>query len=720
MRDQPVSGTTSLQTSSEHDFAMFSLSIQELESLYSAEEPLKRLFERVERAKQEWEATADALPELVCLVNGEGSILRANQTVEAWNLGSVTAVHGLTLHEVIHPKCAGLFCYLDRFLRYARAQASLGQPAEVEAYDAALNRHLLLRARPVLTHKQVVSGTLVITVHDVTEHRRANQALKESQVRYRAVVEDLPVLICRFLPDRTLSFVNEAYCRYFGRTREELVGHSFAPLIHERDREYVTTQFNSLSREKPVVNYEHRVIAPDGEVRWMRWTDRAVFDHDRLVEFQSIGEDITERKRADEALQHYTQRLEVLSGISQAILAAHSAEAIAQAALSRIQRLVPFRHARVTLLGDKSNEFLVLAADANGEVHMQPGQSLPMEAFGKDEERRPDCFFVIPDLASLASRSLVEQQLLEAGIRSYVSLPIFAEGEFIGSFSLGADYAAAYDQEQVQVAREVADLLAIATRQTQLRNTLEQANVGLRAALQSKDQMIQNVSHELRTPLAIMYGHSEMLADGYLGALAPEQEHSARVMLEQGERLRFMVERILALQTFEAQQLQLEQIDLDQWLPETVRRWESRASRTARGAPIQFEMQCSASRILADSGLLQQVMVNLLDNAQKFSPKGGTVRIRAWEEDDQAIVAVSDEGIGIPPEKLPCLFERFYQVDGSATRRFGGMGIGLALCRAIVQAHGGRIWAESQGEGRGSTLYISLPLMNQKEKLRIN
>lgn len=717
MRDQSVSGTTSRQISNDQDLVMFSLSIEELESLYSAEEPLRRLFERVERAKQEWEATADALPELVCLVSSEGDILRANQTVEGWNLGKVTAVHGLTLHEVIHPNCPGLFCYLDRFLRYARAQASLGQPAEVEAYDAALNRHLLLRARPVLSHKQVISGTLVITIHDVTEHKRANQALKESEVRYRAVVEDLPVLVCRFLPDGTLSFVNEAYCRYFGRTCEELVGHSFAPLIHERDREYVAAQFNSLSREKPVVNYEHRVIAPDGEVRWLRWTDRAVFDHDRLVEFQSIGEDITERKQADEALRRYTQRLEVLSGISQAILAAHSAEAIAQAALSRIRQLVPFHHARVTLLRSKSDEFLVLAADSNGEVHMRPGQSLPMEAFGKDEERRLDCFFVIPDLASLAIRSVVEQQLLETGIRSYVSLPIFAEGEFIGSFSLGADYAAAFDEEQIHIAREVADLLAIATRQTQLRNTLEQANAGLTAALQSKDQMIQNVSHELRTPLAIMYGHSELLESGALGPLTPDQENSARVMLQQGERLRFMVERILALQTFEARQLQLEQIDLDKWLPETVRRWESRASRTARGTPLQFEIHSSAFPILADSGLLQQVMVNLLDNAQKFSPKGGTVRVRAWAEDNQAVVAVSDEGIGIPPEKLPRLFERFYQVDGSATRRYGGMGIGLALCRAIVEAHSGRIWAQSQGEEQGSTFYISLPLMNQKEKL---
>jgi signal transduction histidine kinase len=115
----------------------------------------------------------------------------------------------------------------------------------------------------------------------------------------------------------------------------------------------------------------------------------------------------------------------------------------------------------------------------------------------------------------------------------------------------------------------------------------------------------------------------------------------------------------------------------------------------------------------ADPELLRQVIVNLLDNAVKFSPRGGTVRIRARAKDGQAILAVSDEGIGIAPGKLPRLFERFYQADGSATRHYGGMGIGLALCRAIVQAHGGRIWAESRGADQGSTFYIALPLTKQ-------
>jgi PAS domain S-box-containing protein len=714
MRDMPVNQAVGLM-GSRGEFAGFS--IQELENLYSAEEPLEQLFERVERAKQEWEAIADALPELVCLLDREGVILRANLTVEMWQLGKVTTVSGHTLHEVIHPDCSGLFCYLERFLRDVRAQANLGQPAQLVAFDAVLNRHLLFRAQPVLTHQPFASGTLVVVIQDITEHRRANQALKESEARYRAVVEDLPVLICRFLPDGTLSFVNEAYCRYFGRTREELVGCNFAPQIHERDREYVATQFNSLTPEKPVVTYEHRVIMADGQVRWQRWADRAVFDGERLVEYQSIGEDITERKSADEALQRHAQRLEVLNEISQAILAARSPEAIARATLTRIRRLVPFRQARVTLLQAQSNEFLVLAANANGEMHMQPGESVPQGAFGDDAERRLDSFFAISDLASLANRSVVEQQLLEAGIRSYVSLPIFAQDEFIGSLGLGTNYPDAYNQEQIQIAREVANLLGIATRQARLLSTLEQANAELKAALQTKDEMIQNVSHELRTPLSIFYGHSELMANGILGPLTPEQEHSTQVMLEQGERLRFMVERILALQTFDAQKLRPELLDLSQWLPEVVRRWESRTARTQRNVQFLLETPIAVPPLMADSSLLQQVIVNLLDNASKFSPLGGQVRVRAGQENDQAIMTISDPGIGIPPEKLERIFERFYQVDGSITRRYGGMGIGLALCSAIVEAHGGRIWAESRGEGQGSTFYVSLPLITKQKEI---
>ncbi len=132
--------------------------------------------------------------------------------------------------------------------------------------------------------------------------------VQEAEARYRAVVGDLPVLLCRFLPDGTLTFVNDAYCRYFGKTREELIGHSWVPLVPEEDREYVKGRFGALSRDRPVVAYEHRVVIPGGEIRWQRWLDRAVFEGERLVEYQSIGEDVTERRRAETALREAEER----------------------------------------------------------------------------------------------------------------------------------------------------------------------------------------------------------------------------------------------------------------------------------------------------------------------------------------------------------------------------------------------------------------------------
>jgi PAS domain S-box-containing protein len=146
------------------------------------------------------------------------------------------------------------------------------------------------------------------------ESRLAEQtsATAASEARYRAIVEDQTELICRFLPDGTLTFVNGAYCRYFDKRREDLLGHSFMPLIPDEDRSAVQTQVGSLSLRTPVLTYEHRVIMPNGMVRWQRWTDRALFDEQGTVqEYASVGRDITEQKQAVDELHRLNSELEM-------------------------------------------------------------------------------------------------------------------------------------------------------------------------------------------------------------------------------------------------------------------------------------------------------------------------------------------------------------------------------------------------------------------------
>ena len=133
------------------------------------------------------------------------------------------------------------------------------------------------------------------------EHKHIENALSESEERYRAVVEDMPAMICRFFSNGKLTFVNNAYCQYFNKKKSELTGNNFFDFIPEAEQENVKKHFMSLNYENPMTTYEHQVIAPDGALRWQEWTDRAIFNnHGRLVEFQSIGRDITKRKRAME------------------------------------------------------------------------------------------------------------------------------------------------------------------------------------------------------------------------------------------------------------------------------------------------------------------------------------------------------------------------------------------------------------------------------------
>jgi rsbT co-antagonist protein RsbR len=135
--------------------------------------------------------------------------------------------------------------------------------------------------------------------------RRQNAELeatrRRADERYQRLIEDQRELICRFLPNGTLTFVNDAYCRYFGRTREQLVGHRATPLVPEEDRPLIVGALARLSRASPVIEVEHRVITPSGEIRWINWRERALFDDaERVDEFQAVGLDVTDRKRAEE------------------------------------------------------------------------------------------------------------------------------------------------------------------------------------------------------------------------------------------------------------------------------------------------------------------------------------------------------------------------------------------------------------------------------------
>jgi signal transduction histidine kinase len=211
-----------------------------------------------------------------------------------------------------------------------------------------------------------------------------------------------------------------------------------------------------------------------------------------------------------------------------------------------------------------------------------------------------------------------------------------------------------------------------------------------------------------------MMGYVEFIESGETGPVTGEQTDALRIVAQQGRRLQFIFNSLLTLQTFRQQEISPERMDIVAWLHEIVGAWRRLASDA--GIAIQLEMPHHPLPVMGAPNYLELVIGNLLDNAIKFSPNESTITLSAWSDDDNVLIAVADQGIGIPQEQLDRIFTRFYQIDSTPARRVGGMGIGLALGRAIIAAHGGRIWAESAGSGQGSTFHIALPVAPQQEQ----
>jgi histidine kinase len=218
-------------------------------------------------------------------------------------------------------------------------------------------------------------------------------------------------------------------------------------------------------------------------------------------------------------------------------------------------------------------------------------------------------------------------------------------------------------------------------------------------------ELIGNVAHELRTPLASIKGYMEGLIDG---VVPPEAETFQQVHHE-AERLQRLAQDLQELSRVEAGAFELNPG------PTAVSRLvDTVTARLGRqfedkGVALQVDLAPDLPPVQADEGHMGQVLLNLVGNALQYTPAGGWVQIRARRLGGAVLLSVADSGIGIAPEHLPHIFERFYRVDKSRSRAGGGSGIGLTIAKHLVEAQGGRIWAESQGPGRGSTFYLALP-----------
>jgi signal transduction histidine kinase/ActR/RegA family two-component response regulator len=305
-----------------------------------------------------------------------------------------------------------------------------------------------------------------------------------------------------------------------------------------------------------------------------------------------------------------------------------------------------------------------------------------------------------------AVRTLLERTRL----RSAVGVPLVVKGvEIVGAVVVLDRPGRRFDGDAIRTVRAFSDQAALALDNARLYRQAEQRQREAEEAARAKEEFVAVLSHELRTPLGAMLGWVRMLRTRRLDA---DRAAQGLETLERNVRLLGrLIEDLLDVSRIVAGKMQLEKRPVD--VGPVIEAAVEKLRPDAEGNRVAIEIAAGsgAALVLGDPVRLEQILTNLVSNAVKFTPAGGRVSVKLVRADNEIKIIVRDTGEGIDPQVLPYVFDRFRQVDGTRTRRQGGLGLGLAIVRSLTQLHGGTVAAESAGRGAGATFTVALPVL---------
>jgi PAS domain S-box-containing protein len=551
---------------------------------------------------------------------------------------------------------------------------------------------------------------------ELADLKRIEEALRVSEERYRTLVESAPEAILVVDMD-TGRFVdaNENSVRLFGFEKEKLfklgpvdISRPIAPdgspsgeLASEKLRE-------ALSGGAPVFEWVHRNSAGEDvhcEVRLMRLPGA-----ERHLVRGSVT-DITARKQAEVALRQYVERLRAMREMDRSILAAKTAEEIASVALRRLRDLVPSERVTVTLKGPTPDEATVLAADVDGERTVEAGERLPIELYGSLSsliaERLQQGETYLLDVLSVPNPAPTLREVWAKGRRYYFIVPLLAGDELMGSLSLGTDCVSELTTEHLEIARGIADGLAIAVRQARLHEQIGRHAAELEQRVAERTAELEafsySVSHDLRTPLLTIDGFSRMLLEDHTDGLDAEGRRLLETICRSSQNMGRLIDDLLAFSRLGRQEMRPAEVRMS--ILARMMYEELRASEPER--KLQFDLQ-PLPTAHGDQSMIRQVWGNLLANAIKFTgPREiAVIEVGAAEEENQNVYYVRDNGVGFEMKYADKLFGVFQRLHSD--EEFAGTGVGLAFVQRIIHRHGGRVWAEGK-VGEGATVYFTLP-----------
>jgi PAS domain S-box-containing protein len=661
----------------------------------------------LELSEARYRSLAEAIGSVIWRSGADGEVVEAIRWTELTGQ-TPEQYRGLGWLEMVHPddrdRVAGLW------RRVVATPGVIEVESRVRRRDG-VHRWISVKGVPVFDDAGRVQEWIG-TATDVDRERRAAEALRASEERFRRVVESNMIGLVFWRDSGEITEANDAMCALLGWSRDDLRAGRLrwqdvmAPEhLHRAD-----AALDEILAGGVCASYEAELVRPDG-------TRVAVLCAGASLEMPHAGTgvswviDISHRKRVERELLESMEVVEAVNRIGRQLAAELDLEKLVQAVTD----------AATQLTGAQFGAFFYQVADERGgafTLYTLSGAS--RDAFSHFPLPRNTAIFD-PTFRGEGALRLADvtadprygrnppyhgMPVGHLPVRSYLAVPVVSRsGEVLGGLFFGHSQAGVFLERHERIAVGLAAQAAVAIDNARLYETAHRARQAAESASRTKDEFLSVVSHELRTPLAAMTNWLRVLRNDPGDRAARAIEALDRAARTQSK----LVDDLLDVSRIVTGRLRLEPRRID--LAAVVRATVEAITPTsdAKGVRIVAD-RLEPVLVAGDPDRLQQVAWNLLANAVKFTPGGGTVEVAVDAREREARIVVRDSGRGIAPEFLPYVFDRFRQEDPAATRRLGGLGLGLAIVRHLVELHGGAVGAESAGEGRGATFVVTLPL----------
>ena len=547
---------------------------------------------------------------------------------------------------------------------------------------------------------------------DVSRRREIEQQLRNSEKRFKAIVDTQPVAVCRWDKNFKITYANEYY-RVLFHPSGDIIGICWLDFIPEDSREAVRNFYYTVIEKPHQFDYEHEVKLADGTTRHLFWSDIPIYDdHGNLLEFQSVGTDITDRKKAEIELRKNYNYTRIIQDILKNSMAKISLEEFLENALFAIFTIKPlgYNPEAIVLLSDLEKQSLNVVASIGFQDDKTKCLERGFVVFDKCpcrevfEEKKSICF--ISDAAFAECRNNVSTYIC--------SIPLKYKSDILGVINIAVDREYSLEEDDLQFMENVAAILAgvillkraedlAAKTLEELEFIIDERTSELKKANKELEAFTYSVSHDLRAPLRHISGFLEMFKNEVGDLPSPRANHYLSVISDSVKKMTQLIDDLLKFSRLGRASIECQKVSLEKIKNEIIN-------------DFSMEIEKSNCRVISDNilpdvkgdpSMLRVVLINLISNAIKFSSKVAEpeIHLGSMEQNEEIIFYVRDNGVGFDMRYADKLFNVFQRLHSD--REFEGTGIGLAMVRNIIEKHNGRVWAEAK-PGEGAIFYFTL------------